>query len=50
MSMLTERVEGIQVYHDFDELDKNLTTLRKLNRDLNANFYAESKWGELRKN
>ncbi|KAF8355120.1 hypothetical protein PRIPAC_96743 [Pristionchus pacificus] len=43
LNMLTEKVKGIQVYHDFDEFDKNLTTLQKLNRDLHAYFFSVTK-------
>lgn len=47
LNMLTEKVKGIQVYHDFDEFDKNLTTLQKLNRDLHAYFFSVTKFHKL---
>ncbi|KAF8353601.1 hypothetical protein PRIPAC_95224 [Pristionchus pacificus] len=43
VNIIKERIESIQVYHDFDELDKNITTLRKLNRDLISHYFAVSK-------
>ncbi|GMT35041.1 hypothetical protein PFISCL1PPCAC_26338, partial [Pristionchus fissidentatus] len=39
---IRERIENIKIYQDFDHLDRNLTILRKLNRDYTS-FYFSNK-------
>ncbi|GMR61887.1 hypothetical protein PMAYCL1PPCAC_32082, partial [Pristionchus mayeri] len=37
---IKERVASIQMYHDFDELDKNATMILKINRDINDFYFS----------
>ncbi|GMR62520.1 hypothetical protein PMAYCL1PPCAC_32715, partial [Pristionchus mayeri] len=37
---IEERVSSIQIYHDFDEFDKNTTYLSKMHRDLNNLYFS----------
>ncbi|GMR62514.1 hypothetical protein PMAYCL1PPCAC_32709, partial [Pristionchus mayeri] len=40
---IKERVASIQIYHDFDEYDKNLTIILELNRDINQLFFSNQR-------
>ncbi|GMT35043.1 hypothetical protein PFISCL1PPCAC_26340, partial [Pristionchus fissidentatus] len=38
-----ERIANIQIYQDFDHLDRNLTILRKMNRDFTEYYFSNKR-------
>ncbi|GMR56824.1 hypothetical protein PMAYCL1PPCAC_27019, partial [Pristionchus mayeri] len=40
---IKERVSDIQIYHDFDEYDQNMTYILKMNRDLNELYFTNER-------
>lgn len=39
-SKIIERIASIEIFHDFDEHDKNITKLLKINRDFNGHYFS----------